>query len=54
MEKLIKLQKTRDLIFKLKEKREKILEEAKSLIQSFCGGKVNQFLLNKDNTSVEL
>lgn len=29
MEKLIKLQKTRDLIFELKEKREKILEEAK-------------------------
>lgn len=32
---------------------EQILEEAKNLIQNFCGGKIDQFLLNRNNSKIE-
>ncbi len=37
----------------LREDVEKILEEMKKLVESFCGGEIIRFVLNKDNPGIE-
>lgn len=37
----------------IKEDVERILEETRQLVERFCGGKINKFVLNKNNLEIE-